>query len=127
MTRLLDIDRLGESVAPGSKIALPAEYAGVSMAMTRQLIQHQCRELHIVCVPTGGLQVDMLIGAGLVSIVETSAVSLGEAGGAPRFVQAAKQGNIRILDATCPAVHGKREGIDIYIRPARSATLTSSQ
>src|SRR5690606_33652907 len=37
--------------------------------------------------------------------VETSAVSLGEAGGAPRFNQAVREGAIRLRDATCPAIH----------------------
>jgi glutaconate CoA-transferase, subunit A len=75
------------------------------MAMTRAIIARGTGDLQLVCVPTGGMQVDMLIGAGLVSAVETSAVSLGEAGGAPRFSAAIKQGAIRMHDATCPAIH----------------------
>ncbi|WGS01115.1 CoA synthetase [Bradyrhizobium sp. ISRA443] len=86
-------------------VALPVDYAGVSMAMTREMIRHGANDLHLVCVPTGGLQVDQLIGAGLVRTVETSAVSLGEAGGAPRFNAAVKDGSIRLMDATCPAIH----------------------
>ncbi|RWB67071.1 MAG: CoA synthetase [Mesorhizobium sp.] len=93
------------AIAPGSRVALPAEYAGVSMAMTRAMIACGHGDLHLVCVPTGGLQVDMLIGAGLVSCVETSALSLGEAGGAPRFNEAVKRGALAVRDATCPAVH----------------------
>ena len=92
-------------VRPGYKIAVPADYAGVSMAMTRALIRHGAGNLPLVCVPTGGLQVDQLIGAGLVGTLETSAVSLAEAGGAPRFNDAIKQGAIEIRDATCPAIH----------------------
>lgn len=87
------------------RIALPVDYAGVSMAMTRPLIEHGAGDLDLVCVPTGGLQVDQLVGAGLVRSVETSAVSLGEAGGAPRFNDAVKAGTIRLRDATCPAIH----------------------
>lgn len=96
---------LARRIRPGMSLALPVDYAGVSMAMTRPLIEHGAGNLHLICVPTGGLQVDMLIGAGLVASVETSAVSLGEAGGAPRFNDAVRQGSIRILDATCPAIH----------------------
>ncbi|MEI5676839.1 CoA transferase [Mesorhizobium sp. CCNWLW179-1] len=87
------------------RIALPVDYAGVSMAMTKPIIDHGAGDLDLVCVPTGGLQVDMLVGAGLVRSVETSAVSLGEAGGAPRFNQAVKDGAIGLRDATCPAIH----------------------
>ena len=51
------------------------------------------------------MSADLLIGAGCVAEVETSAVSLGEAGLAPRFTEAAEKGEIRIRDATCPAIH----------------------
>lgn len=100
-----DLRALASRVRPGMSLALPVDYAGVSMAMTRPLIEHGAGDLHLTCVPTGGLQVDQLIGAGLVRRVETSAVSLGEAGGAPRFNQAVRDGSIQILDATCPAIH----------------------
>lgn len=105
MTRILNIETLAALVAHGSRLAVPTDYSGVSMAMTRDLIRRRCGDLHLVCVPAGGMHVDMLIGAGLVATLETSAVSLGEAGGAPRFMQAASAGTLRILDATCPAIH----------------------
>jgi glutaconate CoA-transferase subunit A len=96
---------LAKYVEPGIRLALPVDYAGVSMAMTRPILERNTRNLDLVCVPTGGLQVDQLIGAGLVRSVETSAVSLGEAGGAPRFNAAVKDGAIKLKDATCPAIH----------------------
>lgn len=96
---------MARHVAPSMKLALPVDYAGVSMAMTPALIERGAGDLHLICVPTGGLQVDQLIGAGLVALVETSAVSLGEAGGAPRFNAAVKAGEIALRDATCPAIH----------------------
>lgn len=105
MTRILSLEELGRRVKPGSKIAVPADYAGVSMAMTWQMLRDRPDRLHVLCVPTGGIQVDMLIGAGLVSTLETSAVSLGETGGAPCFMRAVSASTIRILDSTCPAVH----------------------
>lgn len=99
-----DLRAMARHVEPGMRVALPVDYAGVSMVMTRPLIDHGAGELDLVCVPTGGLQVDQLIGAGLVRGVETSAVSLGEAGGAPRFNEAVKAGTIRLRDSTCPAI-----------------------
>ncbi|MBD0415336.1 CoA transferase subunit A [Oryzicola mucosus] len=100
-----DLRKMARLVESGMRVALPVDYAGVSMAMTRPLIERGAGNLDLVCVPTGGLQVDMLVGAGLVRSVETSAMSLGEAGGAPRFNQAIKDGAIVIRDATCPAIH----------------------
>jgi glutaconate CoA-transferase subunit A len=56
-------------------------------------------------VPTSGLQADLLIGAGCVATLETSAVTLGEFGPAPRFTAAVEAGAIVLKDATCPAIH----------------------
>ncbi len=47
----------------------------------------------------------LLIGAGCVETLETSAVSLGEFGPAPRFTAAITSGAIKMKDATCPALH----------------------
>lgn len=100
-----DLKTMASHVKSGMSLALPVDYGGVSMAMTRPLIEHGARDLNLICVPTGGMQIDLLVGAGLVRSVETSAVTLGEAGGAPRFNQAVKDGMIELRDATCPAVH----------------------
>jgi glutaconate CoA-transferase, subunit A len=53
------------------------------------------------------LQADLLIGAGCIATLETSAVSLGEFGPAPRFTAAILAGTIRMMDATCPALHAQ--------------------
>lgn len=104
MTPFVSPGELAALVEDGAMIALPADYGGVAMALTRPLIEAAPRGLHVVCVPTGGLQVDMLIGAGLVATLETSAITLGEAGTGPCFSRAVREGSIRLLDATCPAI-----------------------
>jgi glutaconate CoA-transferase subunit A len=101
----MGLREMAERVEPGMLLALPVDYAGVSMALTKPLIERGAGDLRLFCVPTGGLQVDQLVGAGLVRRVETSAVSLGEAGGAPRFNQAIRDGAVEVRDATCPAIH----------------------
>lgn len=99
------LERLAELILDGAKVAIPADYAGVSMAMVPPLLRRGAKDLHLVCVPTSGIQADILIGAGAVATVETSAVTLGEAGGAPAFGRAVREGSVRIVDATCPAIH----------------------
>src|SRR5712672_3449596 len=89
----------------GIMLAVPREVAGVPMEATRALIRRGVRNLHLVTLPTSSLQADLLIGAGCVAVLETSAVSLGEFGPAPRFTAAVKSAGIRIKDATCPALH----------------------
>src|SRR6476659_11121309 len=79
---------LDEALAPitdGCVLAVPREVSGVAMAATRALIRRGIKRLHLVALPTSSLQADLLIGAGCVAPLETSAVSLGEFGPAPRF------------------------------------------
>ncbi len=102
---LTSLDDLAARVSDGAKLAVPRDITGPAMAATRALIRRGVRDLHLVCVPTSGLQADLLIGAGCVATIETSAVTLGEFGPAPRFTAAVKAGTIAILDATCPAIH----------------------
>jgi glutaconate CoA-transferase subunit A len=102
---LSSLDELAALVPDGAKLAVPRDITGPAMAATRALIRRRVRGLHLVCVPTSGLQADLLIGAGCVATLETSAVTLGEFGPAPRFTAAVKAGAIAILDATCPAIH----------------------
>ncbi len=102
---LSSLDDLAARVPDGAKLAVPRDITGPAMAATGALIRRGVRGLHLVCVPTSGLQADLLIGAGCVATLETSAVTLGEFGPAPRFTAAVKAGAIAILDATCPAIH----------------------
>ncbi len=97
-----------EAIAPikdGCLLVVPREVSGVPMEATRALIRRGVRNLHLVALPTSSLQADLLIGAGCVATLETSAVSLGEFGPAPRFSAAILEGTIEMRDATCPALH----------------------
>jgi glutaconate CoA-transferase subunit A len=100
-----NIDEAIAPIADGCVLLVPRESSGVPMAATRALIRRGVRRLHLVTCPTSTLQADLLIGAGCVDTLETSAVSLNEFGAAPRFTAAATSGTIRIKDATCPALH----------------------
>src|SRR5688500_15958889 len=84
---------------------MPPDYSLVSMETVRALVRKKSRDLRLLGVPILGMGADLLIGAGCVAEVETSAVSLGEAGLAPRFTEAAEKGEIKVRDATCPAIH----------------------
>ena len=105
MTQICDPAALAQAIPDGAILAIPADYAGVARTATLELVRRRPRGLRLVCVPQSGLQADILIGAGAVRSIETSAVTLGEFGLAPRFSAAVREGTIRILDATCPAIH----------------------
>src|SRR6185436_14656166 len=99
---------LDDALAPitdGCVLAVPRESSGVAMAATRALIRRGIKRLSLIALPTSSLQADLLIGAGAVETLETSAVSLGEFGAAPRFTAAILNGSIKMRDATCPALH----------------------
>lgn len=99
------LDEALACVADGCMLVVPREVSGVPMAATRALIRRGVRRLHLVALPTSSLQADLMIGAGCVATLETSAVSLGEFGPAPRFTAAITSGAIEMKDATCPALH----------------------
>lgn len=102
---ILELDALAARIVDGTRLAIPADYGGVAMAATRAIVRRQTTGLRLVTVPTSGMQADLLIGAGCVAEIETSGVTLNEHGPAPRFTAAAKAGTIRIVEATCPAIH----------------------
>jgi len=105
MTSIETVERLAARIPDGAFIALPPEYSYVPMKLVRALIRRKARDLDVLCVPIGGMAVDMLIGAGCVRSVEAAAVSLGESGLAPRFTAAVQKRRISMKDSTCPAVH----------------------
>src|SRR5262249_15061373 len=99
------IEALVAQIGDGCKLALPPDYSGCAMAAVRQLIARGVRGLHLVGVPTLGLQGDWLIGAGGATTVECAAPTLGEHGAGPPILAAVKAGTLRVIDGTCPALH----------------------
>jgi len=102
---ICSLDQALAPIVDGCVLAVPREQSGVAMAATRALIRRGVKRLHLIALPTSSLQADLFIGAGCVATLETSAVSLGEFGPAPRFAAAVTAGTMRMRDATCPALH----------------------
>ena len=98
-------DDIAAAVPEGALVALPPDYSMPAMAVVHSLIRAKKRNLRLLGVPVLGLSADLLIGAGCAAEVHSSAVSLGEAGLAPRFTEAAENGEIKVVDYTCPAIH----------------------
>lgn len=105
MSKIQSLTELTRLIPDGSHIAMPPEYSFVPMELVRSLIRCGAKDLKLICVPLGGLAVDMLVGAGCVAEVEAAAVSLAENGLAPRFTDAVINKKIKMIDSTCPAVH----------------------
>lgn len=98
------VDDLAKRIPDGAMIAIAKEPLS-PVALVRALIRRNARDLHLLTVPTATYVADLLIGAGCVKTVETSGVSLGEFGPAPRFTNMVKSGAVAIRDSTCPAVY----------------------
>jgi glutaconate CoA-transferase subunit A len=105
MEILRSLEDLADAISDGAKLAIPPDNCGAPIAATLALIRRKARDLHLVCVPQSGLQTELLVGSGAVRTVETAAITLGEFGPAHRFVDALRNGRIRVLDATCPVIH----------------------
>ncbi len=104
MSLVTDLQGLVAEIPDGAQMAVPVSRSGVAMAATRALIARGVKALHLVAVPTSGIQADMLIGAGCVAVMESAGVTLDEQGQAPRFVAEVRAGRIRLKDSTCPAI-----------------------
>jgi glutaconate CoA-transferase subunit A len=105
LDRSFTLDRLAALVPDGALLALPPDNSLTPSAFARALVRAGVRNLRVLGVPVSGYATDLLIGAGCVAGVQSSGVSLGEAGFAPRFTAALKAGRISMTDATCPAIH----------------------
>jgi len=99
------LEALAAAIPDGALLAVAKDASGVAMAATRELVRRDARDLHLLCVPISGMQADILVGAGCVRTLESSGVTLGEFGAAPRFVAALKAHELRMIDSTCPAVY----------------------
>jgi glutaconate CoA-transferase subunit A len=101
----ISLAELAERVPVGAFVAVPPDNSLTPSALARALVRRGVRGLRLLGVPVSGYVCDLLIGAGCVSELQTSAASLGETGLAPSFARALAAGTLRVIDATCPAIH----------------------
>ncbi len=101
----LRLDELADRVPDGALVAVPPDNSLTPAALARALVKRRARGLRLLGVPVAGYACDLLIGAGCVASLETSAASIGEAGVAPCFARELANGTLRVIDATCPAIH----------------------
>ena len=109
---IIDLKEIAQAIPDGALLGVPADYSGVPMAATRELIRRGVKDLALYCLPLTTIQGDMLIGAECVASIEAAAVTLGEFGLAPRFCQAIEGGRLVMRDATCPALHAQLQAAE---------------
>ena len=96
---------LAARIPDGALLAVPPDNSLTPASLARALARRGARGLRLLGVPVSGYACDLLIGAGCVATLQTSAASLGETGVAPRFAAAVAAGTLTVIDATCPAIH----------------------
>ena len=76
----LTVKDIAKEVKDNCLLGIPADYSGVPMSVTIEIIKNKTKGLKLYCLPLTTIQGDMLIGSGCVNEIETAAVTLGEYG-----------------------------------------------
>ncbi len=92
--RFTSLAEAAAAVPSGCRVAIGGAMVMPPMAFIRELVRQGKKDLDLVCSPIGGINVDMLAGAGCARSVEFPQVSMGEFGMAPNFRRAVETGTL---------------------------------
>ncbi len=93
--RFVPLADAAAAIPSGSRVAIGGAMVMPPMALVRELVRQGKKELDLVCSPIGGINVDMLAGAGCARSVEFPQVAMGEFGMAPNFRRAVETGSLK--------------------------------
>jgi glutaconate CoA-transferase subunit A len=85
-------------VQDGDLVALGGHTRQAPMALIRELIRQGRRHLQLITVPTGGLNVDLAVGAGVADRLHFAQVGLEEFGPALHFRAAVQSGRLELRE-----------------------------
>jgi len=99
--KLTTLAEAAARVTSGAQLVMSANMYGSPMALLRQVVRQGTRELRVVGVVHGAVNIDFLVGAGAAGIVDTASLTLGEfARTGPNFARYVQTGRVRALDNT---------------------------
>lgn len=99
--KLIGLDEVSRYVQSGMTVGMGGgPLLAAPMALVREVIRSGARDLHLVACSTGGLALDLLIGAGYAASVEFAQIVFNEYGPAPNFRRYAEAGRLRCKDHT---------------------------
>lgn len=99
--KLMTLEEAATTVRDGTLLGLTTSTVdNAPMAFLRELIRRGGKQLRLVTLTGGGLNADLLIGAGVVAEYETCSCALGPYGPAPNFQRAIRIGLIKMKDST---------------------------
>ena len=99
--KLKSLEDAATRVRTGSQVVMSANMHRSPMALLRQVVRQGTRDLRVVGVVGGEINIDFLVGAGAAGAVDTCSVTLGEfARTGPNFARYARAGRVKVLDNT---------------------------
>ena len=100
-TKLKSLQEAAACVKNGAHLVMSANLNRSPMAFLRELVRRKVRDLRVIGVVGGELNIDFLVGAGAVAVVDTCSVTMGEfARTGPNFARYVTAGRVRSLDNT---------------------------
>ncbi len=99
--KLMPLDQAAAIVRDGMLLGLTTSTTdNAPMAFLREVIRQGTKQLRLVTLTGGGLNADLMIGAGVVAEYETCSCALGSYGPAPNFQRALRAGLMKMKDTT---------------------------
>lgn len=99
--KVMPLAEAARCVNDGDHLVMSANLQRSPMAFLREVVRRGVRNLRVIGVVGGELNIDFLVGAGAVAAVDTCSVTLGEfARTGPNFSRYVLEGRVRVLDNT---------------------------
>jgi acyl CoA:acetate/3-ketoacid CoA transferase alpha subunit len=99
--KLKTLQEAASHVRTGARLVMSANIERAPMAFLREVVRNRTEKLRVIGVVGGDINIDFLVGAGVVSVVDTCSVTLGEfARTGPNFARYVTAGRVRSLDNT---------------------------
>jgi len=100
-TKLKSLQEAAACVKNGARLVMSANLHRPPMAFLREIVRRKVQDLRVIGVVGGDLNIDFLVGAGAVAVVDTCSVTMGEfARTGPNFARYVTAGRVRSLDNT---------------------------
>ena len=100
-SKLKPLHEAAACVKDGARLVMSANLQRPPMAFLREIVRRKVRNLRVIGVVGGDLNIDFLVGAGAASVVDTCSVTMGEfARTGPNFARYVIANRVRSLDNT---------------------------
>jgi glutaconate CoA-transferase subunit A len=99
--KLVSLEQAAKIVRDGDQIIFNGGMDWTPMALLRELVRKNVKNLHTIAVVGGAINLDLLIGAGATATVETCSLGFGNyARVAPNYERYQKAGRVKMKDNT---------------------------